>query len=135
MPEAYRHAFSAQEAIDRVARPASRALLLAPGGEHAADEAILDRLDDAVSLAVASGRMPGRLIVHAIEAEDLTLGAGLAPAVPAAVSAVTQAVLGGHGPGLRPCASGQRTSGRPRCETRTTAAPNDVVSMRAVALK
>jgi hydrogenase maturation protease len=50
-------------------------------------------LGEAVALALALDRMPGRLIVHAIEAGDLTLGAGLTPAVAAAVGTVASAVL------------------------------------------
>jgi hydrogenase maturation protease len=50
-------------------------------------------LDDAIALAVALDRMPGRLIVHAIEAADLTQGPGLTPPVAAAVGAVAAAVL------------------------------------------
>ena len=38
--------------------------------------------------------MPGRLIVHAIEAADLTQGTGLTPLVAAAVDEVASAVLG-----------------------------------------
>lgn len=56
-------------------------------------------LDDAIGLALALERMPGRLIVHAIEAADLTQGAGLTPAVAAAVPAAAQAVLADIGPG------------------------------------
>jgi hypothetical protein len=37
--------------------------------------------------------MPGRLIVHAIEAADLSQGPGLTPPVAAAVAAVAGAVL------------------------------------------
>jgi len=51
-------------------------------------------LDEAVSLALALDRMPGRLIVHAIEAADLTQGTGLTPPVAAAVGQVADAVLG-----------------------------------------
>ena len=50
-------------------------------------------LDDAVALAVALDRMPGRLIVHAIEAADLGQGPGLTPPVAAAVAAVAGSVL------------------------------------------
>ena len=50
-------------------------------------------LDDAIALAAALERMPGRLIVHAIEAADLTQGPGLSPPVAAAVDTVTRAVL------------------------------------------
>jgi hydrogenase maturation protease len=56
-------------------------------------------LDDAVGLSLALDRMPGRLIVHAIEAADLSQGTGLTPAVAAAVSAVADAVLADLGPG------------------------------------
>jgi len=37
--------------------------------------------------------MPGRLIVHAIEAADLSQGTGLTPSVAAAVDEVAGAVL------------------------------------------
>ena len=50
-------------------------------------------LDDAIRLALALDRMPGRLIVHAIEAADLTQGTSLTPLVAAAVDEVTGAVL------------------------------------------
>ena len=50
-------------------------------------------LDDAIALALALDRMPGRLIVHAIEAADLTQGTGLTPAVDAAVGVVAAAIL------------------------------------------
>jgi hydrogenase maturation protease len=58
-------------------------------------------LDDAIALAVALNRMPGRLIVHAIEAADLTLGTGLTPAVAEAVAVVAAAVLDDIGAGRR----------------------------------
>jgi hydrogenase maturation protease len=51
-------------------------------------------LDDAVRLARALDRMPGRLIVHAIEAADLTQGIGLTLPVAMAVDDVASAVLG-----------------------------------------
>ena len=50
-------------------------------------------LGDAIALAVALDRMPGRLIVHAIEAADLTQGTGLTPAVAAAVDTAAAAIL------------------------------------------
>jgi hydrogenase maturation protease len=50
-------------------------------------------LDDAIGLAMVLDRMPGRLIVHAIEAADLTQGPGLSPAVAAAVGVVASAIL------------------------------------------
>jgi hydrogenase maturation protease len=55
-------------------------------------------LDDAIGLAVVLDRMPGRLIVHAIEAADLTQGTGLTPPVAAAVGIVAAAVLDDIGP-------------------------------------
>lgn len=51
-------------------------------------------LDDAIQLALALDRMPGRLIVHAIEAADLSQGTGLTQPVAAAVDEVADAVLG-----------------------------------------
>ncbi len=50
-------------------------------------------LGDAIALAVALDRMPGRLIVHAIEAADLSQGTGLTPAVAAAAGIVAAAIL------------------------------------------
>jgi hydrogenase maturation protease len=50
-------------------------------------------LDDAIRLALALDRMPGRLIVHAIEAADLSQGTGLTPLVAAAMDEVASAVL------------------------------------------
>ncbi len=57
-------------------------------------------LDDAIGLALALDRMPGRLIVHAIEAADLTQGPGLTPEVAAAVGPVATAILADLGPYL-----------------------------------
>lgn len=50
-------------------------------------------LGEAVGLAVALGRMPDRLIIHAVEAADVGQGVGLTPAVGAAAPALTAAVL------------------------------------------
>ena len=50
-------------------------------------------LDDAVRLALALDRMPGRLVVHAVEAADLTQGTGLTPAVAAVIDELAAAVL------------------------------------------
>jgi hydrogenase maturation protease len=58
-------------------------------------------LDDAIALAVALDRMPGRLIVHAIEAADLTQGTGLTPAVAEAVDVAVAAILVDIGAGRR----------------------------------
>ena len=59
-------------------------------------------LDDAISLSMALDRMPGRLIVHAIEASDLAQGTGLTPAVAAAVDPVARAILDDLGAGDLP---------------------------------
>jgi len=50
-------------------------------------------LGESVALARALGRMPERLIVHAVEAADVRQGVGLSPAVAAAADALTAAVL------------------------------------------
>jgi hydrogenase maturation protease len=50
-------------------------------------------LGDAIGLALALDRMPGRLIVHAVEAGDLSQGTGLTPAVAAVIDALAAAVL------------------------------------------
>jgi hydrogenase maturation protease len=50
-------------------------------------------LGDSIRLASALGRMPERLIIHAVEAADVSLGVGLTPAVAAAAEALTAAVL------------------------------------------
>lgn len=50
-------------------------------------------LDEAIGLALALDRMPGRLIVHAAEAADLSQGTGLTPAVAAVIGTLAAAVL------------------------------------------
>ncbi len=50
-------------------------------------------LAEAIGLGAALGRLPGRLILHGVEAADLALGAGLSHAVAAALPALEQAVL------------------------------------------
>jgi hydrogenase maturation protease len=50
-------------------------------------------LEDAIGLALALDRMPGRLVVHAVEAADVTQGTGLTPAVAAIIDALADAVL------------------------------------------
>jgi hydrogenase maturation protease len=47
----------------------------------------------AIGLARALGRLPDRLIVHAVEAGDVSLGTGLTPAVSAALPQLAAAVL------------------------------------------
>jgi len=49
-------------------------------------------LDAALGLAQALDRMPDRLIVHAIEAAELSHGVGMTPRVTAAVSDAAAAV-------------------------------------------
>lgn len=66
-------------------------------------------LDDAIALAAALDRMPCRLIVHAIEAADLTQGTGLTPAVAEAVCVVATAILDDIGAGRRLSASWPRS--------------------------
>ena len=70
----------------------------APAGRAASSHGF--GFDDAISLAVALDRMPARLIVHAIEAADLTQGPGLTPPVAAAVGVVAAAVLADLSPYL-----------------------------------
>jgi hydrogenase maturation protease len=50
-------------------------------------------VDEAIGLALALDRMPGRLIVHAVEAGDLSQGVGLTPAVAAVIDVLAAAVL------------------------------------------
>ncbi len=50
-------------------------------------------LGEAIGLAQELGRMPGRLIVHAVEVGDCGYGVGLSPAVAAAAGRVAAAVL------------------------------------------
>ena len=51
-------------------------------------------IPDALRLGQVLGRVPGRLVVFAVEAARLDLGAGLSPEVSAALPRVVQAVLG-----------------------------------------
>jgi hydrogenase maturation protease len=48
---------------------------------------------EAVGLAAALGRLPGRLIIHAVETADVGYGVGLTPAVSAVADDLTAAVL------------------------------------------
>lgn len=48
---------------------------------------------EAIGLARALGRLPDRLIAHAVEAGDLSPGTGLTPAVAAALPGLAAAVL------------------------------------------
>jgi len=58
-------------------------------------------LDCAIGLAQALDRMPGMLILHAVEAADVGQGTGLTPAVAAAIDTLAAAVLDDLG-SLRP---------------------------------
>ena len=67
---------------------------------HQADAAVAPQasshglgLDDAIRLAHALDRMPGMLILHAVEAADLSQGTGLTPAVAATIDTLAAAVL------------------------------------------
>ena len=61
-----------------------------PGAGSASSHAL--GIPDAVGLGAALGRVPGELVVFAVEAADLGLGVGLTPAVRAAVPDVVDAV-------------------------------------------
>ena len=50
-------------------------------------------LGEAVSLGAVLGRLPGRLILHGVEAADLDLGEGLSPPVAASLGTLAEAVL------------------------------------------
>jgi hydrogenase maturation protease len=50
-------------------------------------------LGEAIGLARVLDRMPGRLIIHAVEATDFDFGVGLSPAVAAAADGLAAAVL------------------------------------------
>jgi hydrogenase maturation protease len=82
-----------------VAEPAAPGRLhrLTVGHDAAAAASVVSShglgLGDAIGLAAALGRMPGRLIIHAVEAADVGHGVGLTPAVSAAAGALTAAVL------------------------------------------
>ncbi|MFE0023611.1 hydrogenase maturation protease [Amycolatopsis sp. NPDC059021] len=61
-----------------------------PGRGSASSHAL--GIPDAVRLGAALGRVPGELIVFAVEAANLDLGVGLSPTVTEAVPAVTKAI-------------------------------------------
>jgi hydrogenase maturation protease len=94
----------------------------AGGGRPASSHGL--GLDDAIALALALDRMPGRLIVHAIEAADLAQGTGLTPAVAEAVAVVAAAILDDTGAerrlsvGLPAVRSNVRRTGRDDLEER-----------------
>jgi fructose-bisphosphate aldolase, class I len=76
VPEAYRRAFSSQEAIAAVVRSANRTLLLVSGGEHAGDEAMLEKARQSME-AGATGLIFGRNIFQRRYDESLRLVAQL----------------------------------------------------------
>jgi fructose-bisphosphate aldolase, class I len=72
VPDAYRGAFAADEAIDRVVRSANRTLLLVSGGEQADDEVMLDKARQSME-AGATGLIFGRNIFKRGHDESLRL--------------------------------------------------------------
>ncbi|GAA4659424.1 hydrogenase maturation protease [Amycolatopsis dongchuanensis] len=63
-----------------------------PGGTGVASSHALG-IPEALLLGQTLGRVPGRLVVFAVEAADLGLGVGLSPVVQATVPVVVDAVL------------------------------------------
>ena len=51
-------------------------------------------LGEAIGLAAVLGHLPEKLIVHTVEAGDVSVGGGLTPPVAAAIGALAEAVLG-----------------------------------------
>ena len=79
--------------VDAVrAEPAVPGRLHRPGAARPASSHGLG-LGEAIGLAQALDRMPGVLILHAVEAADLGQGTGLSPAVAAVIDALAAAVL------------------------------------------
>ncbi|HLI40838.1 MAG TPA: hypothetical protein VKV35_04255, partial [Streptosporangiaceae bacterium] len=76
VPSAYRGRFSAQQAIGAVVRSASRTLLLVSGGEHAGDEAMLEKARQSME-AGATGLIFGRNVLQRPHDESLRLVAQL----------------------------------------------------------
>jgi fructose-bisphosphate aldolase, class I len=76
VPEPYRREFSSQEAIAAVVRSANRTLLLVSGGEHAGDEAMLEKARQSME-AGATGLIFGRNIFQRGHDESLRLVAQL----------------------------------------------------------
>jgi class I fructose-bisphosphate aldolase len=76
VPSAYRGRFSAQQAIGAVVRSASRTLLLVSGGEHAGDEAMLEKARQSME-AGATGLIFGRNVFQRPHDESLRLVAQL----------------------------------------------------------
>ena len=76
VPEAYRREISAQDAIDAVVRSANRTLLLVSGGEHAGDEAMLEKARQSME-AGATGLIFGRNVFQRSHDDSLRLIARL----------------------------------------------------------
>ena len=76
VPEPYLRAFSPAEAIAAVVRSANRTLLLVSGGEHAGDEAMLEKARQSME-AGATGLIFGRNIFQRSRDESLRLVAQL----------------------------------------------------------
>jgi class I fructose-bisphosphate aldolase len=76
VPAAYRGEFSPQQAIEAVVRSAGRSLLLVSGGEHAGDEAMLEKTRQSME-AGATGLIFGRNVFQRGHDESLRLVAQL----------------------------------------------------------
>ena len=76
VPEPYRREVSPQDAIDAVVRSANRTLLLVSGGEHAGDEAMLEKTRHSME-AGATGLIFGRNIFQRSHDDSLRLVARL----------------------------------------------------------
>jgi len=62
------------------------------GSGTAASSHVMD-LGDSVALAAALDRLPGTLLLFAVEAADTSLGVGLSPEVEAAVSVILEEIV------------------------------------------
>jgi class I fructose-bisphosphate aldolase len=76
VPEAYRGEFSPQQAIESVVRSAGRSLLLVSGGEHAGQEAMLEKARESME-AGATGLIFGRNVFQRSHDESLRFAAQL----------------------------------------------------------
>ncbi|MGH3418047.1 MAG: class I fructose-bisphosphate aldolase [Streptosporangiaceae bacterium] len=70
VPEAYRGEFTPQQAIESVVRSAGRSLLLVSGGEHAGEQAMLDKARESME-AGATGLIFGRNVFQRGHDESL----------------------------------------------------------------
>jgi hydrogenase maturation protease len=85
--DAVRGVPSAPGRLYRVVLPATEASLAPAVSSHGLG------VEVAAALAAALGRLPSRLIVHAVEVADTSQGVGLSPEVAAAADALAEAVL------------------------------------------